>query len=360
MPLKFMKHSIALLSFCATLKANSQFENDDSAFFSALKPKYLKLTAADGNKPSLPFTDIKLIDIRDDTTLIGFDLANELGAITVNKIKFQHSLDVAIPAFIKDAYQLSSSADSTGSLVIILRKFWLSNGIPVEQSQAQDEEQWVSGTIVKADLFLETKGIYHTLYRVDTVLAADYNLNAYNYRAYTTLGIQAMLSKGANLPLSALRIGKKDFTNADIASYINSFYTAIPGTHKKGIYLTYEEFLNNAPSVPDFSFRQDAKADIMYAKDANRNEYVLRDYWGCCDGTHVYILSSGNLFQLCPEGNTFNVYGFKSMTKLKRVKVGNILTLGLLGGAVGKQNKNIVYKGKKRPLQMDMATGELF
>lgn len=361
MPLKAITLAIILAaSFYFAVNTYGQFNHDDSAFFSKAPVKYIKLTVADGERPSLPFADVKLVDAREDTSIIGFDLANELGGLTVNKIKFHSPLGLAIPSFIKDAYRLTTDADSTANLVIILKRFWLTNSIPLEETQTQDAAEWVSGTILKADLFVEKAGVYHTLYRIDTVLAADYDLNAYNYRIYATLGIEALLSKAANQPLLALRAGKKNFSQAEIDDYVNSLAIAAPSLRKKGIFLTFDEFLSNTPSIPDFSFRQDAKADIMYAKDANGSEYVLRDYWGCCDGEHFYILSSGNLFQLCPSGNTFNVLGFKSMTKLKRVKVGNVLTLGLLGGMVGKQNKNIIYKGKKRPLQIDMSSGELF
>jgi len=70
--------------------------------------------------------------------------------------------------------------------------------------------------------------------------------------------------------------------------------------------------------------------------------------------------SSDNFFLLERSGKTFNLRGFNSLTMRENIKIGNLLAWGVLGGAVGKQNKSVSYVGKMKDFQLDIETGELF
>lgn len=72
---------------------------------------------------------------------------------------------------------------------------------------------------------------------------------------------------------------------------------------KKGLYKTFEEFQHNSPSEEgDLVIKNRSSAAQIYLL-ANRNELVLRDgagqehkvknYWGFCDGTNIFIRDNG-------------------------------------------------------------------
>lgn len=72
---------------------------------------------------------------------------------------------------------------------------------------------------------------------------------------------------------------------------------------KKGLYKSFEEFQANNPSEEgDLVIKNRSSAAQIYLL-ANRNELVLRDgagqehkvknYWGFCDGTNIYIKDNG-------------------------------------------------------------------
>jgi hypothetical protein len=72
---------------------------------------------------------------------------------------------------------------------------------------------------------------------------------------------------------------------------------------KKGLYKSFEEFQANSPSEEgDLVIKNRSSAAQIYLL-ANRNELILRDgagqehkvknYWGFCDGTNIYIKDNG-------------------------------------------------------------------
>ena len=72
---------------------------------------------------------------------------------------------------------------------------------------------------------------------------------------------------------------------------------------KKGLYKSFQEFQANSPSEEgDLVIKNRSSAAQIYLL-ANRNELVLRDgagqehkvknYWGFCDGTNIYIKDNG-------------------------------------------------------------------
>jgi hypothetical protein len=74
-------------------------------------------------------------------------------------------------------------------------------------------------------------------------------------------------------------------------------------TLKKGLYKSFEEFQTNSPSEEgDLVIKNRSTAAQIYLL-ASRNELVIRDaagqehkvknYWGFCDGQHIYIKDNG-------------------------------------------------------------------
>lgn len=336
-------------------------DTKDSALFATMPYRYIHLEYNnDSAKPALPFADVSVIDARGDTSCIGFNPPHLLPANRY-KISFRNPACNEISNYIKDAYLLSKN-DSAWNLVILLKKLWLSNAITIKSEQQGDDATWGAGIIFNAELFAEKNGVYHTLYRVDSTFAANYGVDISNCKNFVTESVKAMLSKAGKMPAAMLKMGKKNFTNTDITGYVNSMRNVISiiSIPKKGVYKTFDEFVNNAPSITDYEIKLDKKADIMYVKDAAGSGYVLHDFWGYCDGQHFFINSAGNVFPIWRQGYTFNAYGFKALSRLKIQRVYNFLMFGVIGGLTRPDSKTITYKGERSPLQIDMTTGELF
>jgi hypothetical protein len=83
---------------------------------------------------------------------------------------------------------------------------------------------------------------------------------------------------------------------------------------KKGIYLTFEEFQQNNPSlqvnfgimdhdqISNKIFNGESVYDL-YIQDANKTYVKIRErHWGLCDGKKVFILYYGNYYVLSLDG----------------------------------------------------------
>ncbi|QJB34450.1 hypothetical protein HF329_25395 [Chitinophaga oryzae] len=91
-------------------------------------------------------------------------------------------------------------------------------------------------------------------------------------------------------------------------------------TLKKGLYRSFREFQQNSPSESgDLVVKNRSTAAQIYLL-ASRNELVLRDaagqehkvknFWGFCDGTHIYIKDNGlNVIQATGYYCTYELQG---------------------------------------------------
>ncbi|MEP7163578.1 MAG: hypothetical protein ABI741_02735 [Ferruginibacter sp.] len=150
--------------------------------------------------------------------------------------------------------------------------------------------------------------------------------------------------------------------------------------YREGAYATFDEFLQNKPSVINFRlFILGKKKDIKFVKvsDDGRSDTVR--VWGFCKEGEIYKCEDNLLIPIEKQGNGFIISNYVEMATRRN---GNIafgamiggLTWGLLGGVVatwagsassGKALlvRSIPYitKAKKQPEAscIDMNTGEL-
>ncbi len=340
---------------CVFVKISAQSKD----FTDRLKDHKISLDDPNKKIGNLPFKSISLLDARWDTTSFGiFETAQ---SNRLFQLKFEKNASAEIIDFVTAAYNMDTA--STGNLLVVLKKLWVSSVIEDESTKGDDADPaWADGVLVQADLFREYKGTYRALQRIDTVLVGDHPLEMYS-REYVQQGIQSLLGDIVNRHEDSLHLGKSTFQLHDIEQYISQYrQCAVFRADKptKGIYMNFTEFKNNIPSISVFDVTNSKKGDNLYVKNETGAWEVLRSYWGYSDGDNIYICSSGNNFMLYKVGNSLYIYGYKSFDRRKNLKVMNILLLGPVTGIMGKQSKRVVYKGVAQPLQLDMISGTLY
>jgi hypothetical protein len=83
-----------------------------------------------------------------------------------------------------------------------------------------------------------------------------------------------------------------------------------PGTANaltRGVYTSFEEFRNNAPSIGDFEVQVEDNRRVLYIREAGHS-YYTHDAWGYCDGKDIYIMRDGMLYAAWREGKAFYFY----------------------------------------------------
>jgi hypothetical protein len=130
---------------------------------------------------------------------------------------------------------------------------------------------------------------------------------------------------------------------------------------KKGIFLSFEDFLANRPSTIEFSIDKNNKGDYLYTKNAKGEEQLITDLWGYSDGTDLFIFSANNYFKLNKVYNSFRVYGAKEYAAKRTA---NLNSRGVdfidpeSNYSKGRTTKK--YYLDHDYLQLDMDSGELF
>jgi hypothetical protein len=328
-------------------------------YFSNLRIKAIQPAEySDKIKSSLPFANVQVLDFRADTFVVGFSKQFVEG---VSKVTVKDGISVSFKNFIQNSYTFLPESDTTSNLFIAIKKLWLSDQIPFIENIDESKTTWESGLMLHAEVYSEQNGIYHALYKVDSIIVTDAKITG-NEENYLQHGIKALLAKVTDKEAWQIRKGKTAFSRTDINNHLpltNSYPILNSDSLKRGVYTTFDEFKKNEPSITEFELKKDSKTDALY-DESGGGSFLLRDCWGYCDGTTIYMKSSDNFFPLERSENTFDMRGFKSFKMHKNIKIGNLLAWGLVAGTVGKQNKSVSYVGKMTELQLDMETGELF
>ena len=344
----------AACSVCYCQDMNNE-DRTDSAFMASLPSKSITLKVKAGSGNNIPFSGIKIIDARFDTMSIGFTHPAILSRY--EKLYFEHSVGEDITSYITHNYSLLPAADSTWNVVIVFDKCWITSSIVKDASLAGSFQE---GIVIKANILAERSGEYHPLYKVDSIYTKA-ALFADNETLMIEHAIDKVLGNVINKGQSELRISKRALTYNNIISYISDKFDLpiLNGTaYKKGIYKTFDEFKNNSPSIKNYEVVYKGKNDVLRGQEEDGPFHTIKNAWGFCDGTNLYICSSDNFFLLGKEGRAFITRGFKSFTYVRDVNffvltdpTHFIMVPIFTGGHL---------KDKKVPLQIDMETGELF
>jgi hypothetical protein len=137
----------------------------------------------------------------------------------------------------------------------------------------------------------------------------------------------------------------------------------IPKNINKGAYKTFQEFLNNSPSITD-SFYVKTKSrnnknwvgnNSLTPKFSETNRKIKK-IWGFSDGEKAYILHQSEYFQIISKNGSFYFLGYDLIDNSSTV------TVGVLFGAVGAgiQAGAALNKAKNNPTkyQIDLTNGQ--
>jgi hypothetical protein len=96
--------------------------------------------------------------------------------------------------------------------------------------------------------------------------------------------------------------------------------------------------------------------DILYVME-NGQEYPMRNAWGFCNGTKLYVNSSDKYFKLIKRQNTFYFAGIKGIKKkLKH----DMLYASLYNLVTDTGRKKTKFSITVKHYKLDMETGEVY
>lgn len=353
-----------------------QKQKDIQLDLSTFYAEELKLKAfKDTPLINIPFRSIKVYDKRSDTSIMGFCKVERFGLPKDGYFSLKDGASSQIESFLKT--QVLFDSLNTYNLTIIIRKLWLSpeleNNEVVDFPKKTEKFPFTeksrlffkSGVKGVFDFYAVKDSIYIPITRFDSIIKDRKTLYP-NESDLIEDFIYAALKKVPKINLNEKFISGKKLNWKEVDEYSSKQYVCKPlyiSEYKKGVYLTYEEFKKDEPSIKNFEIKKTDKADLLFVKDENGTEYPIRKIWGFSDGKTIYIKSVDVYFALEKFNNNFYTMAAKKISKKGILTAEQIIVGFALVAAGGNNLQNTSSYSLKlflKPYQLDLETGILY
>ncbi|HXB05858.1 MAG TPA: hypothetical protein VNW04_02045 [Puia sp.] len=272
-----------------------------------------------GSPSTSTFSHFEVIDERSDTTRIGIHTFwPTIGHPRDRQLVFHSAASNEIGAYLNDHF---ARPGAPYTALIVLRNLWLSDASYLREEIKNDpKKQYVRTHIrFKAEIYAVRDSQYMPILRFDTLQAYKrsnmYSSTSTFYDCWDrdlTSILNEMTDSASQLTIvkapraRTLRIG-------DILEFNRSRFDAPisrNGSLTPGVYVTFQEFRNNTPSVRDYEIRTENNTRVLYMKEAGGSAYFYsHNVWGYCDGKSVFVMRDGILHRTWREENAFYLFG---------------------------------------------------
>ncbi len=250
--------------------------------------------------------NIEVIDLRADTA--------HLGAYLKGKNKFAWVVTEKNTT-VQDLFNNTfASKNGQVKLLAVLKEFWFTES-PGWFKDYKGREYFSSGKLVfNCDFFYNENDRYIPMIRIDTtfgvMLPKDKTCPPENL---LNLFLEYSIPK-IDEAVKVVLTKKRRIEKGDIlaASYRKNYHVLSDSILRKGVYMSYAEFLNNAPSITAYTVKTfKDQPPALYIKDEKGNEFLSRTSWGFCDGNSIYINNGGMIYSLAKYNGSFYWLGVK-------------------------------------------------
>ncbi len=320
----------------------------------------------------LPFKSIRIIDSRYDSSKIGYvpdvDFISSYKKI-FKKMTLKDGVSSAIENYY-NKYYAGSFTQNGFELLIVIKRLWISGNARSNNKEIESTTDVKSNDNIycKWEYYIGKDGKYLPVKRVDSIIRGGEDF--LKYEEIKLIGAyEAAIKKIVSFFRTSLQrlIEFLDYSNAikqfDIQTKktlpeiyeFNKRMNVMPVLQdsiiKKGVYLSFEEFKNNRPSIADF---REKKMHYGTGKTENYLENMkgesISNYWGYSDGKEFRygMLGNDKVYRI---QNTFCFF-----IKIDGVTVGSIMKDQYGERSLNSSTKSVVWV----PYQVDMETGEVY
>ena len=302
----------------------------------------------------LPFSNIKIIDARFDTSKIGFMLQSR--NVIYSKSDYERvTLKQGVAKELELYYNKTATDPNSGyGLLILIKKLWISEAIPY-RIQKNSQSGWIGDSAriaVKWELYISNKEEYLPFKRIDTTIHSWLTFNSpenkktIQYKMTSVYNILNYLLSQYDYTkaISVFPARQKKSLSQIMALDSARFNIAIlkDNSIKKGVYFNFNEFKNNTPGTTDF-----IEKAVKYG-GSRKDEFItdikdssINNYWAYSTDDYTRVGPYGNetIFRI---GNTFEFFVKRRI-------------------AMPRRPGNVVFKNHYDewiPYQVDMETGE--
>lgn len=318
-------------------------------------PYSVELKVDDKKPVPIPFERAIVIDKRFDTSKIGYVRT----ALEYKKLVLDNGFSTSLEYYLNKRFE---TAHNNRNLVVFIKSLWLQEvrlGEITQQTEL-NEKMSVSQCIIKADIYSCTENIYQALVRIDTLFETPKPLKNISEELISS-AIDNIIVQVKTLNTEELLTRKTRIQKENVFNYYEQRFTSARtknDTLQKGIYLTFADFINNRPSLIDFTVTQEKEADFLYMQEKDEQK-LFTDFWGFCDGKTHFIKVGYNFFKLVKDGKTYSLWGCLEPIHDRKPSMEGVAADILIGRTTTTKNRQVSkLKNILRPMQIDMDTGK--
>ena len=291
-------------------------------------------TEVQGNKISVPFAGIKIIDARFDKSNIGivtsYKHAKKIGR-TIPAV-FPDSLPAYLFKILHEILVFNSNRKDT--LVVLFKQFRYTDHEDLVNRQNGLE------CLLKVSVSFYSFGErgWSKLYSVNTIFSDNFMRYYRIYGDKINIRCKAISDMLASLFYKAQWTPNKEvFSSKDVFEGLKKRF-AIPAISdtifKEGLYKTFKDFKENSPTTTAIRIIYNGKKPVSIL-DSSGKEIKYAEYWGLCDGKARYILFKNKFWLLEKSDNSFKFLSYLSPDDFSRIDAGdNLMRHGLILGSI--------------------------
>ena len=315
-------------------------------------------------KLAFPFLEtIKVIDVRSDTTCVGFRNRNSEKNNQI--LQFSNGLKAEFENFLAKNGEYGKEGSNSFSAVLVVRNYWI-NEFEVDENEKDKFTDTRSGRFAEKktalretfDIYFEKDDQYYAAYRFDTVASAFLNIKEFSETYLENILLNSLVRLQMINPETHI-LNKRKFTRQELREYYAARWDkpiirdSLP---QKGVYKNFNEFLNNKPSITNFLVKKDKLADILYVPVGKTEMAPARDVWGYSDGKNIFIKSGENFYVLVKVQNGFYFLGSKELMKAQD----DYYMYDPYMGTTMRMNSESYLRNRLYPMKVDMEKGNTY
>lgn len=356
---------LAIASF-SSISQSTKKSLDPQIVFNNLKKELVELKINSiSDTVNLPFSSIRVLDKRYDTTTIGY-LRNGKSIKDFYKLTTKNYLSSDIEVFINRVYKKINT--TLPSLLIVIRKFQFDTDYDFSKNLMTGSLPPTYFFALSIDCFSFSNNEYIPLVKKDTVIEMLQKHKITEKGIYLGQNFITALNDLFKTAISNPLSKKRKLSYAEVNEYYDkNFHEPILTSQqfKKGVYKNFDDFKKNSPSYINFEIRKTNLIDEIFIMEGE-NAIPTRNIWGYCDGKDLFLKLGTNLFQLYRQGNSFVLLGNDKLTHQvssynptynDMSSPGANLGANLIGNILFSKDK---FKLELIPLELDMETGKVY
>lgn len=300
------------------------------------------------------FSHIRVVDARYDINKIGF--ANYNGKY--RRVNFEKGINT-LESYLNQCY-INQPQGNGPELVLFVKTLWLQDLKAGEKlrNTYDDDQQLISSCQLQVDAFALFDNTYRALTRIDTTSELPNGVR-YTYPELVKSSFYKVIRSVKPFDDTQLILNRKVLQPEEV----NTFYKARSQklknvndvVNEKGIYLTYDDFLNNRLTKYNFTVEQEERADYLYIEEGGEKK-LFTDFWGFNNGVSHFIKVGRNFFELKRDLNTYSFWGcFQALHNAKPRSENRIARYALFG--VFGELHHTELNNYLRPMQLNADNG---